>query len=416
VLRRPIRWLAGKLVRGRATLGTAVRGVVVNRLRAFLSSLGICIGVATLIAIWSMVQGLQQSFARQLASLGANTIYVTARPWIIQGDWWRYRNRPPITLKDVEALRRGGSVLHAVAPVSFAMSDVSHQSERMELVQVRGTTSEYLDTSNLIVENGRFLTPIEVELDEAVVVIGSEVAKQLFRGADPLGQRIIVGSGRFRVVGTLAEQGKMFGQSLDTQVLIPLGRFRAIYGIKRNLAIAVTADPARLHAAEEQIIEVLRRSRGLSSEKAENFAMNRQEAIVKLFRSQTDTLFMVAIVVGIITLVVGGIGVMNIMLVAVTERTREIGVRRALGARRGTILAQFLSESMMVTIIGGAFGTALGMAGAQLVALVSPLPASANIATALVGVVFSGLVGLVFGTWPAYRASVLDPIESLRYE
>jgi putative ABC transport system permease protein len=413
---RPLRWLGGRLVRARAILGTAVRGVIVNRMRAFLSSLGIAIGVATLIAIASLVQGLQQSFTDQIAALGANTTYITSRPWIIRGDWWRYRNRPPITMQDAEALRRDAGLLTAVAPVAFTMADVSHLGERMGAVQVRGTTDEYLETSALIVEHGRFLTPIETELNEAVVVIGAEVKTRLFKNSDPIGQRIVVGRGRFRVVGVLQEQGKMFGQSQDNVAFVPLGRFRELFGFRRGLAIAVATSPTTLHAAEEQIIEVLRRARGLSAADEENFALNRQSELVKMFRSQTDTLFGVALAIGLITLVVGGIGVMNIMLVAVTERTREIGVRRALGARRGTILAQFLTESVLVTIIGGTAGTALGMGGARLLSLVSPLSASASPEVAIVGIVFSGFVGLLFGTWPAYRAATLDPIDSLRYE
>jgi putative ABC transport system permease protein len=208
----------------------------------------------------------------------------------------------------------------------------------------------------------------------------------------------------------------MFGQSMDNLVIIPIGRFGQLFGTHRNLSIAVNAPAERMNEAEEQIIEVLRRHRALAAMDEENFSVNKQSELVKLFQERTQTLFGVALAVGLITLIVGGIGVMNIMLVAVTERTREIGVRRALGARRRTILLQFLSESVMVTLVGGAIGTAIGLGGARLIEQVTPLSAEISPQAALLGLIFSGFVGLLFGTWPAYRAAQLDPIESLRYE
>jgi putative ABC transport system permease protein len=385
-------------------------------MRAFLSTVGIAIGVATLMTIYGLVSGLTTSFTTQIAALGSNTMYVTDRPWIIRGDWWEYRNRPPITRADVAALQQSATHLAAVAPVASAAAEVSFRNDRISGVQIRGTTSEYLDTSTLKLEQGRFLSALEGASSNQVAVVGSEVVERLFANESPLGARILLGPHRFTVIGVLKPQGKAFGRSLDNVVIIPIEAFGAIYGMQRDMAIVATATPDHLYEAEEEIIEVLRRSRGLGPETADTFSINRQSELLKIFNEETAALFGVAIAIGLITLLVGGIGVMNIMLVAVTERTREIGVRRALGARRRTILMQFLVESALVTMIGGSIGTALGVVASAVITRISPIGAELS-STAIAGaIVFSAIVGLAFGTWPASRAARLDPIESLRFE
>ncbi len=399
-----------------AALSTAVRGIVANRMRALLSTVGIAIGVATLMTIYGLVTGLTTSFTSQLGALGSDTMYVSSRPWVIRGDWWEYRNRPPISRDDVAALREDASRLTAVAPIASAAAEVTYRSRRIGGVRVQGTTSEYIDTSTIKIASGRFLTALESVGPTHVVVIGAAVAERLFVRESPLGNKILLGPQRFTVVGVLRSQGKAFGQTLDNLVIIPIETFGRIYGDGRDMIIAAAADPAHLHDAEEEIVEVLRRARGLGPETRDTFSINRQSELVKVFNEETAALFGVAITIGLITLLVGGIGVMNIMLVTVTERTREIGVRRALGARRRTILLQFLAESALVTMVGGAIGTGIGVVASAVIDRFSPIGAALSPSAMVGAVVFSGLIGLLFGTWPAVRASNLDPIESLRFE
>jgi putative ABC transport system permease protein len=403
-------------VEAAAAMMTAVRGIVANRMRAFLSTIGIAIGVATLMTIYGLTSGLTTQFTNQIAALGSNTMYVTSRPWIVRGDWWELRNRPPISRADVVALQHGETHLAAIAPLATAAAEVSFRGNRMGAVRVQGTTSEYLDTSTLKLDRGRFLSAVEGASSNQVVVVGSEVVERLFPNENPLGAKILLGPHRFTVIGVLKPQGKAFGRSLDNVVIIPIEAFGGIYGMQRNMAIVVSAEPDHLYEAEEEIIEILRRARALPPETNDTFSVNRQSELVKIFNEQTSALFGVAIAIGLITLLVGGIGVMNIMLVAVTERTREIGVRRALGARRRTILMQFLVESALVTMIGGSIGTGLGVLASGMIDRISPVKAELS-STAIVGaIVFSAIVGLAFGTWPASRAANLDPIESLRFE
>ncbi|HUQ06032.1 MAG TPA: ABC transporter permease [Kofleriaceae bacterium] len=399
-----------------AALATAVRGIAANRMRAFLSTVGIAIGVATLMTIYGLVTGLTSGFTNQLTSLGSDTMFVTSRPWVMEDDWWQYRNRPPITREDVEALRLNATRLRAVAPLAMGIAEVRFRESSVDMVSVQGTTSDYLDTSTLKVSSGRFLTSLESVNPSYVAVIGAAVADRLFEREQALGARILLGPHRFTVVGVLKPQGKAFGQTLDKFVMIPIETFGRIYGERRDLIIAAAAAKGHTDDADEQIVEVLRRSRALGPESPDTFSINRQSELVKIFKESTAALFGVAITIGLITLLVGGIGVMNIMLVTVTERTREVGVRRALGARRRTIMLQFLAESGMVTMVGGAIGTVIGVVASEVITKISPVSAVVSPGAMIGAVVFSGVIGVLFGTWPAMRAANLDPIESLRYE
>ncbi|MCI0573020.1 MAG: ABC transporter permease [Myxococcaceae bacterium] len=388
-----------------------------NRLRTVLTTVGIGIGVATLLAIVGIIQGLNTSFDAQLANIGANNLFVSKWPWVIKGDWWEFRNRKDFTLEDVELVRAQSTYATAVAPMSGRSSDVAHGPEQVSNVRINGTTREYLTIGGLDVVQGRFLTDADNETIAAVAVLGADVAGSLFPGIDPLGRSVRIDGRPFRVVGVLGREGKLLDNNLDLQVLVPFKTFRALFGKGRSLTIAVSITRLEdLALAEDQLVGILRRARGTPPDAPEDFSINKPDQLASTYEQLTGALYGVATGIGLITLLVGGIGIMNIMLVSVRERTREIGVRRALGARKRTIVLQFLMEASAVSAFGGALGTAVGLAGAKIVSEISPLAAAVQPLTVAGGVGFAGMVGLLFGIWPAARAANLDPVEALRYE
>jgi putative ABC transport system permease protein len=393
----------------------AIRSLFAHRLRASLTITGIAIGVATVIAISTLLAGLDDSFARQLASLGPGTLYVSSRPWTISGNnWWKFRNRPAVGQRDWKALLDNARLPLAVAPLAGTNAVLGHG---VKDVQIRGTTDAFLETGGWQVKRGRFLTAIDHELGTDACVIGADVEDAFFPGEDPLGGKLRVGPfARCTVVGTLVRRGASFGQSQDALVVLPLASFLRSFGQKRSLTLAVVAPMDKLMQTEDEVIAVLRSARRLRPDQDDTFSVNRQDKMLSSFNETTLAMKVVAGLIGLITLVVGGIGVMNILLVSVKERTREIGVRRALGARRSTILLQFLCEAVAVSAVGGFLGTALGVAAAGIASLVTPLAASTSPSVLLLGLGFSLVTGLVFGLWPAWSAAALHPIEALRHE
>lgn len=388
-----------------------------NRLRTALTTMGIGIGVCTLLAIVGIIQGLNTSFAKQLASLGANTIYVSKFPWVQHNDWWRYRNRKDLTLAQLEGVRAQVPLAEGVAAdVSFT-ADVSFLAQHVSGVDLNGTTGDYINVSGFDVANGRYVTDADGDAYSAVVVLGAATAEGLFPLSNPIGATVMLSQRPFRVVGVMGKRGKVLGQDWDLSAFVPLKTYWAYFGKKHPLDFVVSAKKgADMNVLEDQLEVALRRSRSTPVGQEDDFSMNRPEQLANTYAQLTGALFGVAVGVGLITLLVGGIGIMNVMLVSVRERTREIGVRRALGARRRTIVFQFLMEAAAVSLIGGVCGTVAGLSLAKLVAEMTPLAAEVQPLTILFGVGFAGLAGLLFGIWPAARAANLDPVEALRYE
>jgi putative ABC transport system permease protein len=389
-----------------------------NRLRTWLTVTAVGIGVATLLGILSIIQGLNSSFTRQLASLGTATLNVARQPFIVTGgNWWLYRNRKQITLAQMQALQDQLSLASVVVPeVNESSKELTAGDQSVSNVDVVGTLSDYQRILGYEVPEGRFLTDADSDNERQVIVLGSQVAEQLFPGRSAMGASVRLDNRPYRVVGVLSKKGQLLGQSLDLVVLVPFKTFLAVYG-KRDFQIDVGIDKAEdLDRAEDEVTGILRRARSVPPGQPDDFSVNRTEQLAETYHQLTGALYGVAIGVGLITLLVGGIGIMNIMLVSVRERTREIGIRRALGARRRTIIVQFLLEAAAVSAVGGAIGTAAGLGLAKLVSLVTSLAAAVQPLTVLGGILFAALVGLLFGIWPAARAAGLDPVEALRHE
>ena len=411
-----------KLLRFFAELREAVVQAFVSlfshKMRAFLTIVGTGVGILAFTVILMVGAGMQASMARQLNSLGPNTLYVHKWAWGNNGNnWWKFRNRPAVGQFDWRALQANARLPEAIAPVANTQATVARGEKELKNVDIKGTSEAFLEAGGWSLKRGRFISDLDHELGSDACVIGADLEDGFFKGADPLGQPLRVGPfTRCTVVGTLMRKGNAFGRSQDVTLLMPLSSFLRSFGAKRGLTIAVVAPAGKVMETEDEIISVLRSARRLQPEQEDNFSVNRQDKILQGFNQSMMATYVVGALVGIITALVAGIGIMNILLVSVKERTREIGVRRALGARRSTILMQFLCEAVVVSLVGGVLGIALGAGTAALLDLVSPVPAAVDPRVVMGGVIGSGILGIIFGLWPAMSAALLHPIEALRYE
>ncbi|MFO0722933.1 MAG: ABC transporter permease [Myxococcota bacterium] len=391
----------------------AIRSLFAYRLRSGLTSLGVTMGVATVISILSIIEGLDNAFVDAVSSMGTGTIYVSQRPWIILGDWWKYRNRPPITPKDADVLADRVSTAKIVVPFVFNRVQLESGFTKIPDIRVIGTTEHWTEMSGIEPKEGRFIGRADLDSARPVVAIGADVANQLRSKGVMVGDLLKVGGFAMRIVGELPPRGRVFGRTQDDYVVIPLSLFERLYGVRRSMTIGVVTDPENLVATTSEITGALRARRKLSPTQEDNFSLNQQDMLVDVYNRLTRALYATAFGLAIITLIVAGVGIMNIMLVAVAERTKEIGIRKALGARPSIILLQFLVEATLVSGLGGLLGTLFGAGVAKGLDAVTPLPASVPSAAIAAGIAFGLFVGVVFGLLPAYRASRLLPVEAL---
>jgi putative ABC transport system permease protein len=404
-------------------LGEGVRialdAMKTNKLRTVLTTLGIFIGVIVVTVIISVIQGLNTYVSGEISGLGADVVYVSRMPWIIRTyeEYLKYLKNRKITEPQYHALEKQVTLAEAMAPSIRTRRKLKFGSETIDEAQVLGTNAAYTVVENVVPQKGRFITDIEVDNNRNVCVVGSEVADKLFKDQDPTGQRLKAGSFSFLIVGVLEKRGQMFGESMDNCVLIPYTVFMKNFGFRRSIEIQIKArDPRLVDDMIDQVTGAMRRIRGVKAGHENDFAINQASQLMDFFRSMTRNLFIVMIGIGSIALLVGGIGIMNIMLVSVTERTHEIGVRKALGAKKRIILWQFLVESIFISGLGVGLGLLVSVLIAFLIKSSSPIPVNISTWVLFLGIGFTLTIGLFFGLYPASKASKLDPIEALRFE
>ena len=396
-----------------------------NKLRTALTLVGIVVGVAAVIAVVTIIQGLDNKVATTFSSQGSTVFSISKRPQIIRSreEFVKFNKRKDVTHEDAEAVARLCSACWRVGVAANVRETVKHADQKFENVNIRGVTpTTMFDIDGRSIDTGRVWTDAEGTSGREICVVGSDVLTNLFGGAAAdrvIGQEVRIAGRPFQIVGVLEPLGSIFGASRDSVAYIPYSTYQKLYGARDSIVVFIQVPTAtQLELAEDQVRTVMRNRRGGVFNKGddEGFALETQDVFLDLYGKATSNIYIVTIAVAAISLVVGGIVVMNIMLVSVTERTKEIGIRKAIGARRKDILTQFLIEAVMVTAIGGAIGVLTGFGLAYLIAALIGFPLLISVASAVLGVGVSSVVGIISGLWPAWRAARLDPIEALRAE
>jgi putative ABC transport system permease protein len=402
------------------SIGMAAGSLWSNKLRTFLTLLGIIIGVLTIITVVSIIQGLNNYVYTKMSFYGANDFSVSKFSMFGASlkDFKEQMKRKDLTLDEMVLLRDTCRSCELIGATAGTSRTVKYSNKEVKNAEVRGVT--YLDHmigSVLELEQGRHIQKEDEDHSRYVCVIGAEIAEKLFPYLDPLGKWIKVGNQNFLVVGIGKKLGKVLGFSQDGYVRIPITTFLKIYGSRRSLNINIhTSSLEMMTQAQEEVRTILRSARKVTFQKQDDFSFRTSETFIQFYKTATAGIYFAMIGISSIALLVGGIVVMNIMLVSVTERTKEIGVRMAVGARRRDILFQFLIESSAISGLGGVIGIVLGLALAKIISAVTPFPSSVDPFSIVLAIVMSTSLGLFFGIYPANKAAKLDPVEALRSE
>ena len=399
----------------------AIGALRANKARGALTTLGIVIGIVAVLLTMTAANGLENKFRESFSSVGTDVIYVSRMPWVVMNDFFIYRNRPGIALREAHALEdrfRGQGIVN---PTVNGQRDVKYRDQSMESVIIIGTTEKQSVISSAQPQTGRFLLPFDVAYKRDVCVIGSEVHKGLFGAVNPIHKTMMIGRNRFRVIGVMEKQGGSFlgGPNFDRQIFVPITSYMRAFSAGHghedvNIAVKAPTQEA-VSDLEYAVVGEMRMIRRLRPIAPDNFSINKLDTLLGTFNNLMGVLLLVGLVVTSISLFVGAVGVMNIMFVTVTERTREIGIRKAIGATRRSILLQFLCESSVIGLLGGAIGITLAVILTAVIDAVL-MPAAVSWPIVAVAVAVSAGVGVVAGVAPAYRGAKLDPIEALRYE
>jgi putative ABC transport system permease protein len=388
----------------------SLRALRANKIRAALTMLGIFIGITVVVLMSTAIKGIDNSFQKGISALGA---------WFSNTDWWLMRNRKNIEMKEFDKFKQMAKLPLAVAPVMSSRQTVKYEEKRVESVFLNGSSSDYVKTTNFTFEHGRFYSEIESNSSRQVAVVGSEIAKTLFPNGDAMDKFIKIGGKNYKVVGVLDEQGSIILGPFnpDNQVFVPIGTIFKNFRARRHGSITINVraqNPALVEETKAEAEGVMRKIRGLKHDDENDFSINQQEGLMENYNSVVGVIQIAGLFITGLSLFVGAIGIMNIMFVSVKERTKEIGLRKAIGAKRRAILAQFLLESSTICLVGGLVGL---LAAVLLSMMINQfIPTSVQMDAAVIAIVVSLITGLVSGFAPAYTAAKLDPVESLRYE
>ena len=403
------------------SLKIAGNAIVANKARGVLTTLGIIIGIVAVTTTMTAFNGMQSAFRQGAGAIGADVIYVSRMPWITMNDFFEFRNRPNLSLAEAQALEEAFKGRAIVNPTMDTRRDLRYRSTTMEAVTVVGTTEKMSVVTNRMPEYGRFLMDFDVRYKKNIVILGQEVAQDLFGTVSPINKEINVGRYTFRVAGVLEEQGgnTMGGPNFDRQVIMPISTFVKAFGGARFTDVDISVKSAEINNLSEleyEVIGEMRKIRKLRPTESDNFSINKLDSLLGAFNSIVGAVVGIGLVITGIALFVGGIGVMNIMFVSVTERMREIGIRKAIGAKKRSILMQFLFESAAICLLGGLIGVGLSAGVAAALTAADIMDASLSTGIFVTSIIVSVLVGVFAGLVPAFKGARLDPIDALRYE
>jgi putative ABC transport system permease protein len=400
---------------------SATESIKANKLRSLLTTLGIVIGVMTVIGVISVISGFRKSVATSFSQLGANVLYVDKYPWFSghrsRDEWRKIRKRRNLEIKEVQALQEYGTSFKYISPLIQRRLNMERGEKETPEVEIHGTSEDFTKIINQNVDLGRFLSKDDIKYKRQVCILGHDVVEKLFPEENPIGNKVKIQGRQFNVIGILEERGEMMGHNMDNVAFVPFTTMSQFTGRRRrSITIAIYAEDEE--ETREEVRWILRGVRNLGPGEEDDFSINSSEAMIKQFNQLTKTIFLISIAIAAISLIVGGIGIMNIMLVSVSERTREIGVRKAIGAKSSEILGQFLMESVVICLVGGFIGIFLGTTLTKLISIMSNgnLPFNIPIWSILLGFGFCCSIGVFFGYYPARKASKLSPVEALRYE